>query len=180
MTALYRPSAKIVKRTIFVLLPVVLIGGWFWNLQRNWSFIGAVETGNIAKVRAGLDSGIDPNKANMKGATALVFATNHRPGNRAIIRLLLDRGENPNDGIYFAAAGQPPDIVRLLLDRGANPTSGLCSAVDAKRPDIVQLLIARGANVNLKCDDDKPVLWDAARYENNKIAQLLKAAGARK
>ena len=182
MTALYRPSAKVVKRTIFVLLPVGLIGHWLWATDRDWRFIGAVETGNIAKVRAGLDSGIDPNKANMKGINALRFAVNSkRPEGEPVIRLLLDRGANPNDGIYSAAAGQPPDIVRLLLNRGANPTLGLCSAVEAKRPDIVQLLIARGANVNVNCSDtDRPVLLEAAEYGNNKIVRLLKAAGARK
>jgi len=111
----------------------------------------------------------------------LMFATNSRgPERYDMIRLLLDRGANPNDGIGHAAAGQPPDVVRLLLDRGANPTTGLCSAVEAERPDIVQLLITRGANVNTKCSDDRRVLLDAAEYGNNEIVRLLKAAGARK
>ncbi len=176
-----KPTAKIAQIAALVLLPLVLIGVWFWNLQRDWTFIGAVERGDISKVRVGLDSGIDPNKANMKGATALVLAVNgSKPGNRAIIGLLLDHGANPNSGLWRAARSQPPDIVNLLLDRGANPTDGLCSAVDAQRPDIVQLLIARGANVNTKCSDDRRVLLDAAEYGNNQIVRLLKAAGARK
>ena len=176
-----KPTMRITRTAVFVLLPVFLIGYWLWATARNWNFIGADATGNISKVRAGLDSGIDPNKANMKGITAVRFATNYRPGNREIIRLLLDRGADPNDGFYSAAARQPPDIVRLLLDRGANPTDGLCSAIDARRLDIVQLLIARGANVNTKCSGtDRSVLLDAAEYGNNEIVHLLKAAGARK
>ncbi len=163
-------------------MPVALIGGWFWATGQDWNFIGAVETGNVAKVRAGLDRGIDPNKANMQGAKALTMITNgKKPKQAEIIRLLLDRGENPNDGIYFAADHLSPDIVRLLLDRGANPTYGLCSAVDARRTNVVQLLIARGANVNTDCSvTDRPVLLDAAEYGNNQIVRLLKDAGARK
>ncbi len=177
-----KPTMRITRTAVFVLLPVFLIGGWFWVSLRDWGFISAAGQGNIGKVRAGLDSGIDPNKALWQGATALLFATNSRkPGHEEIIRLLLDRGADPNDGIYHAAAGQPPDIVRLLLDKGANPTNGLCSAVDARRADIVQLLIARGANVNSNCSEtDRPVLLDAAEYSNSKIVRLLKAAGARK
>ena len=177
-----KPNASTTKTAAFILLPLVLVGAWFWNLQRNWAFINAVRTNNISKVRAGLDSGIDPNKATMLGATALRFATNNKsPEHSAIIRLLLDRGANPNDGIYHAAACQPPDIALLLLDRGANPTDGLCSAVDARRPDMVQLLIVRGANVNTKCSGtDRSVLLDAAEFGNNEIVCLLKAAGAKK
>ena len=178
---LRKPNAKTKKTAVCVLLPLILVNAWFWNLQRDWAFINAVRTNNISKVRAGLDSGIDPNKATMLGVTALRFATNYKPGNREIIRLLLDHGANPNDGIYHAAACQPPEIIHLLLDRGANPTNGLCSAVDAKRTDMVQLLIARGANVNTKCfDTNRSVLLDAAEYGNNQIVHLLKAAGAKK
>ncbi len=182
LTMFRKPTARTAKIAVFVLLPMVLIGAWFWRLQRDWSFIGAVQRGDISKVRAGLDGGIDPNKANMKGATALVFAVNgQKPGNRAIIHLLLDHGANPNSGLWRVAGSQPPDIIRLLLDRGANPTNGLCSAVNARRPEIVQLLITRGANVNVKCSDtDRSVLLYAAEYGNNKIVSLLKAAGARK
>ena len=170
------------RAAAFILLPLILLGGWFWNLQRDWGFVGAAGRGDISKVGAELDSGIDPNRARMLGATALMIATNsRRPESQAMIRLLIARGADPNDGIYHAAAGQPPDIVRLLLDRGANPTLGLCSAVDAKRVDMVQLLLARGANVNAKCfSTDRPVLLDAAEYGNNNIVRLLKAAGARK
>ena len=176
------PSARTITWAAFILLPVVLVGGWFWRLQRDWAFINAVRQGNISKVRAGLDSGIDPNKANMKGATALCFATNSRKtGQGQIIRLLLDRGENPDDGLQSAAANQPLAIIRLLLDKGARPTSGLCSAVNAQRPDVVQLLISRGANVNVTCSDtNSSVLLSAAEMQNNKIIHLLKAAGAKK
>ena len=182
MIALHKPSTKTVKRLAFVLLPVILIGGWFWVSLRNWGFVSAAGQGNIGKVRAELDSGIDPNKATWQGATALRFAIlSRKPEHEEIIRLLLDRGADPNDGIYFAAARQPPYIVGLLLDRGANPTNGLCSAVAAKRVDIVQLLIARGANVNVKCSDtDRSVLLEAAEYGTNNIVRLLKDAGARK
>lgn len=176
------PSAKTITKAAFVLVPVVLIGGWFWRLQRDWTFIGAVRQGNYSKVRAGLDGGIDPNKANMKGVTGLRFVTNNRkPGQDAMIRLLLDRGANPNDGLYFAAASQPLEIVRLLLDKGARPTDGLCSAVNAQRPGVVQLLISRGANVNVACSGTgTSVLLSAAELRNNKIIYLLKAAGAKK
>ena len=179
---MFRPSASAIKITSFIVLTMLLIGYWLWTTDRNWKFVYAAGHGDLAKVRAGLDSGIDPNRASMKGATALDFATNSRkPGQPEIIRLLVDRGADPNKGVSKAAAGQPPDTIRFLLDRGANPTSGLCSAVDANRPGIVQLLIARGADVNAKCDSpSRSVLLEAAGYSSNEIIRMLKAAGARK
>ena len=141
-----------------VLLLVALIGFWFWTIQRNYEFVMAANAGNINKVRAGLDSGIDPNITCIKGLKALPCAINARyPASGAIVRLLLDRGADPNDGLFMA--------------------------VSTGQPEIVQLLIAKGANVNPKdfswCGFNS-LLLVAAQAGNNKVIQLLKAAGARK
>ncbi len=153
---LQKTAMKIVVIIVLVSIPVGFVGTWYWTFDRNWPFVIAAKDGNISKVRAGLDSGIDPNQAKWEGVTALRFA------------MISHRRE----------AG---DIVRLLLDRGADPNDGLYLAVVSRQPDMVKLLIARGADVNPKvCCGEGSLLLVAAQTKNNKIIQLLKTAGARK
>ena len=179
-------TKSVMKVSVLILAPLILLGLWLWNIQRSWSFVQAAGRGNVREVRAGLDSGIDPNRATMKGATAMMFAANcRRPGQEEVVRLLLARGADPNDGMSSAAASGKVDVVRLLLDRGADPNRGLFSAVNSEQVDLVRLLIAKGANVNPRgCCDGVSLLQYAAqswdRKKSNQIVRLLKAAGAKK
>jgi len=79
------------------------------------------------------------------------------------VRLLLDRGADPNlsvalDGNALIAAARSghADVVALLLDRGARiddivplDETALIQASANGRLDVVKLLLDRGANVNL-------------------------------
>ncbi len=179
-------TKSVMKVSVLILAPLILLGLWLWDVQRSWAFVQAAGSGNVRAVRAGLDSGIDPNRAKMQGATAMMFAAScRRPGQEEIVRLLLDRGADPNDGMYQAAGSGKVDVMRLLLDRGADPNRGLSSAVNSGQVDVARLLIARGANVNPRgCCDGVSLLQYAAqswdKKKSNQLVRLLKAAGAKK
>ena len=57
----------------------------------------AASAGDVAKVKALLDQGVDVNAANSYGGTALTFAA--RRGNAEMVKLLLERGADPNRGV---------------------------------------------------------------------------------
>src|SRR4030095_10339295 len=116
----------------------------------------AIQNGNYDIGRFMLDHGAKPNQANDKGWTPLYLAVANRdalttavpaPGNEGsfeFIKLLLDRGADPNariktrlevhqanTSLWLKEAGAPPllraslcgdlTLVRLLLDHGADP-----------------------------------------------------------
>jgi len=131
----------------------------------------AAGRGDLEAVKRLLDA--RPEIINLRGnlegqtgrRTALHLAVAHEP----VVRLLLDRGADPNirdDGdnaypLHFAAENQDLAIIKLLLERGADPTGagdlhelevlGWATAwdyVDVK-PDIVRYLLAHGARHNI-------------------------------
>ena len=100
-----------------------------------------------------------------------------------MVKLLLERGANPNTGgvIWKVAEEGRIGVVKLLLDTGADMTmvdvSGrtvLQAAVEKGQEDVVKLLLDRGANPNLK-GSEFPLIVACG---NEKIFKLLLAAGA--
>jgi len=131
----------------------------------------AAGRGDVDTVKRLLDAG--PEIVNLRGnlegqtgrRTALHLAVAHEP----VVRLLLDRGANPNirdegDNAYplhFAAENQNLAIITLLIEHGADPIGGgdlhelevlgwatAWDYVDVK-PDIVHYLLAHGARHNI-------------------------------
>ncbi|XP_041473712.1 ankyrin repeat domain-containing protein 54-like [Lytechinus variegatus] len=85
----------------------------------------AAQQGDYREVLKLLDEGINPNRGDDKGRTALHFAITK--GFREIVQLLLDRGADVNqkDGIgntplHLAAIGSHISMVTTLLEAGAN------------------------------------------------------------
>lgn len=79
-------------------------------------------------------------------------------------------------------SGRSEAVIRLLIDKGANPNSksrmftALFAA--ARSPDLTRLLLSKGANPNLKNDDGSTPLHAAAHNKNNEVGVLLLNAGA--
>ena len=93
----------------------------FYRISVSTRLVHASGQGNLLQMKRLLDSGTDPNAS---GA-----------GNRKAIG-------------YASYKGQY-DAVKLLLDNGANPSDGLLNAIQMGHPKIVRLLLARGANANV-------------------------------
>ena len=102
-------------------------GGDSWT-----ALIWASRSGSIEAIKVLLDSGADVNLAGSTGdnwdATPLQHAILQRQP--AAVRLLLDRGADPNRGagpgspapLLLAAGDTDPAILNLLLAHGADPT----------------------------------------------------------
>jgi ankyrin repeat protein len=162
----------------------------------------AAHLDDVDRLAAELDAGApltDP-------ATGLDLLTVAAAGGAAgAVRLLLDRGADPDGGALAAAAAAcRPDLVRALLDAGAradrrDPDTGrtpLHEAVSAgpggDAPEVVRLLLAAGADVEATTTDGASALdigrVAAARHRRDDAGQagahdalvdLLVAAGAR-
>lgn len=97
--------------------------GRFYQAERKLRL--AAQQGDYREVLKLLDEGINPNRGDDKGRTALHFAITK--GFREIVQLLLDRGADVNqkDGIgntplHLAAIGSHISMVTTLLEAGAN------------------------------------------------------------
>jgi ankyrin repeat protein len=94
------------------------------------------------------------------------------------------------DGFYplgLAAYFKHPSAVRLLLDRGANPNqaaanaakvTALHAAVSSNQAQIVEWLLDAGADVNARQQIDYTPLMGAAANARTDILELLLARGA--
>src|SRR5258706_1892231 len=83
---------------------------------------------DLEKTRLLLDHGADVNARSNDLRTPLMIAA-RRPGNASVVKLLLDRGANPNPNAHPAAESSPlieaatvPDagVIELLIGRGAD------------------------------------------------------------
>jgi bla regulator protein blaR1 len=160
--------------------------------------IRAAWRGDVARLAAALDGGLDIDESFEGDGTMLLIAAKN--GRLDAVRFLLDRGADPNvpslgDGnplIAASAAGQTA-AVDLLLRRGARidevvpgDENALITAARLGRTDVARLLIDRSADVNARVfvvdSDDLPhwrtPLNQARRGGHREIERMLLAAGA--
>jgi ankyrin repeat protein len=89
---------------------------------------------DVGKAKVLIDRGADVNARSLDGRTPLMLAA-ARAGSSAVLRLLLDKGADPNvsllglTALAEAAYAADPEAMRLLLSRGANPKVGTVIAV---------------------------------------------------
>ncbi len=113
------------------------------------------------KARILIERGADVNAQSKQGATPLIVAA-LRPGNAAIVALLLEKGADPNlkgsrgiTALHTAARSGDHETIRLLLAKGADVRAAdflsrtpLFAASAAGRSEAIQVLIQAGADVN--------------------------------
>ncbi|MGL4676681.1 MAG: ankyrin repeat domain-containing protein [Brevinema sp.] len=127
-------------------------------------FFTAIQNGDTYQIRDLLKQGIYPDIKKLD-LSALITAISYR--RELIVRLLLDKGANPNlssqslgisniTPLMIASQQGPLEIVQDLINYGAdiNATTStgvtaLMSAIKNQRLDIVQFLLNQQANVNL-------------------------------
>ncbi|MBU6175548.1 MAG: ankyrin repeat domain-containing protein, partial [Planctomycetes bacterium] len=98
------------------------------NAERLWT---AARTGDLVAAQRELDSGVDVNAVTTYQSTALCFASDR--GYTEVVRLLLERGANPNvkDSFYnatplmWAQMGKHYKVIPLLLQGGAEGSNPL-------------------------------------------------------
>ena len=128
-------------------------------------FMYAVLYSNTATLAKLLKLGADPNKANDAKATALMWAARDFPKTKLLVEHGADvnaRSADLRTPLMIAARryGAAP-IVKLLLDKGANPnpnakadteSSPLLEALTVGDAEIVELLLQHGADVKATAD----------------------------
>jgi ankyrin repeat protein len=166
----------------------------------------AAHLDDVGRLARELDGGAAPTDP----ATGLdLLGVAAAAGAAGAVRLLLDRGADPDGGALAAAAGAcRPDLVRVLLDAGARVdrrdpdtgrtalheavSAGMAAGRDGDAPEVVRLLLAAGADVEATTSDGASPLdigrVAAARHRRDdagragvrdELVQLLVAAGAR-
>jgi ankyrin repeat protein len=115
--------------------------------------------GDVASMRRFLDAGVDPNARNDVGATALMWASGDLEKTRLLLDRGADVNARSEEGRtpLSIAAGQREStaVVKLLLDRGANPNppgrgpndiTPVALAARMANPEVIELLLAKGAS----------------------------------
>lgn len=175
----------------------LLIVGWLWLLTTlAWgaspdplTFGYAVERGDVVKVRAWLDEGLDPDYEAAHIGTGLMIAAWY--GRIELMELFVARGADlrrsnryGEQALQLAAWGGHLAAVNWLLARGApldrpdNAWSALHYAAFNGHESVARELIARGANVNARAPNLSTPLMMAAREGHEHLARTLLEAGA--
>jgi len=153
----------------------------------------AVQNGHFDLARFLLEQGANPNRTNPKGWTPLYLAVKVRnqeatavPGPNSegaldFIKVLLERGADPNVRIQFATEVHQGMTALWLKERGATPVlrAALCGDLT-----VVRLLLAHGADPKIPTFDHTTPLMVAAgvgwadgmirEYSESESVELLK------
>lgn len=144
----------------------------------------AAAEGDLARVRALLDAGTDPDTAHRYGATALTFASDK--GHTEVVRLLLERGADPDvqDTFYhqtplgWALGKGHLEIAVLLVEHGATgaEADALATAARAGHAGLARAVLERWKPYGYQRD----VLLEIAREgEHEAVVERLQTAEIR-
>ena len=114
--------------------------------------------------------------------TSELFLEACRAGYIEVIKELINKGFNPDEGLINAIEKRNKDIVKYLLKKGANANainnegySALSLAVFLDKEEIVELLLETGADIHHKKDEALILAAGVGRLE---IIKLLFSKGA--
>ncbi|MDR2451096.1 MAG: ankyrin repeat domain-containing protein [Candidatus Accumulibacter sp.] len=153
------------------------------------AFSRALELGDVARVRAWLDEGLDAEFQGQSIGTGLMSAAWH--GNIEMMQLFVERGANPRrvnrngeQALQLAAWNGHLEAVKWLLDHGAPANrdgsywGALHYAVFNGHRELARYLIERGADVNARSPNGSTPLMMAAREGREELARMLLETGA--
>jgi outer membrane protein assembly factor BamB len=149
------------------------------SADRLWD---AARTGNVTAVAKELDAGVDVNAATAYHSTALCFASDR--GHTDVVRLLLERGANPNvkDSFYGktplmgAQMGKHYDLITLLLQRGAEGSKQLLldGIAQGDKP-IVEAVLTAGT---VDAETLASAMMQSTAIDRSDLVELLRNAKA--
>ncbi|GHU03018.1 hypothetical protein FACS1894158_00400 [Betaproteobacteria bacterium] len=153
------------------------------------AFSWAVERGDIDRVRAWLDEGLDPEFSGQQFGTGLMNAAWY--GNIEMMQLFVERGANPRranrngeQALQLAAWNGHLEAVKWLLEHGAlvnrdgDYWGALHYAVFNGHKELANYLIEQGANVNARSPNGSTPLMMAAREGRDELVKRLLETGA--
>ena len=151
------------------------------------ALIRAAAAGDLAGIEELLRAGANVNCTVSPGEIGSPLVGAARKGQLDAVRLLLDRGADPNlepgDGtpLINAALEGHVDVVSLLLDRGAIMDqifpvhqNALIRASGKGRLEVVKLLVARGADVNARALAPAELQWVEKRIMKDGRTEVKK------
>jgi hypothetical protein len=180
-------KTRIVVAALFI---VIFLGLTAQAQVKKLDLFSAIESGDLAQVRALLDKGFDINFQNQEGETPLMAALSR--GKLDIVEALLAKGADPNipnnEGrtILMEAAGlEMPDLVKILLDKGAKVNlkdhegeTALMVASKWGYLNIVKALLEKGALVAARDKHGRTPLMFAAQGGHLEVVKVLLNQGA--
>ena len=159
---------------------------------------GAVQSGDMARVKTLLKEGANVNAVVNNELTPLAIAVKRK--NAQIVRMLVEAGAEINRGektkqsaMQLAFQGQNPELIAYLLKQGGNPLAvgkggfGLLTTA-VEKLDLegarkllekgASSLLKEGANVNAVVNNELTPLAIAVKRKNAQIVRMLVEAGA--
>ena len=132
----------------------------------------AADRGNVKMLKAFLDAGADPAADPEAVSRAAVLI---EPDS---LRLLLDAGGNPDDGIHAAVSNLRLRNVEMLLEYGADPNAqnyrdNMTPLMISRHPSIIEVLLAAGANASIRDNNGQTALDHAIRMEREDLITAL-------
>ncbi|MDR1934368.1 MAG: ankyrin repeat domain-containing protein [Candidatus Accumulibacter sp.] len=153
------------------------------------AFGRAMELGDVARARAWLDEGLDPEFQGAHIGSGLMSAAWY--GNIEMMQLFIERGANPRRAnrvgeqpLQLAAWNGHLEAVKWLVEHGAainrdgDHWGALHYAVFNGHQELVRYLIERGADVNARSPNGSTPLMMAAREGREEVVKPLLEAGA--
>ena len=143
----------------------------------------------LERIRRALEQGLDVNKTDPDGRTALMIAA--FDGYTEVVALLLDYGAevDRSDGagrtaMMYASSGPFPQTVELLLRRGADVNHGdtaegwtaLMLAAAEGHQLVVEVLLRHGADIELTDQDGDAAIDHARERRQTHIVALMTRA----